>query len=143
MIWLIALFIVEYIWPRESIDIAEEFNVEEYRANPEKFGSHRFQVREDAQSQEKDAASNSTSAQTKQRTSMKQMQSTSQLTTSDEADGSSDFSRQEMPQIDKRLFFEALGSAEEQAMHHQAREPRRKVSILSNSTENSPAKGQK
>ena len=48
MIWLIALFIVEYIWPRDSIDIAEEFNVEEYRANPEKFGSHKFQVREDA-----------------------------------------------------------------------------------------------
>ena len=44
---------------------------------------------------------------------MKQMQSASQLTTADEADGSSEFSRQEMPQIDKRPFFEALGSAQE------------------------------
>lgn len=42
IVWSIAMCIVEYIWPRESIDIAEEFDVDEYRANPEKFGNHKF-----------------------------------------------------------------------------------------------------
>mmetsp|Transcript_11657 Transcript_11657/g.15805 ORF Transcript_11657/g.15805 Transcript_11657/m.15805 type:complete len:128 (+) Transcript_11657:1263-1646(+) len=70
--WLIALFLAEWIWPRESIDIAEEFNTAEYRANPEKFGNHKFHVREDEQSQQGGDTANSTGAQTKQRTSMKQ-----------------------------------------------------------------------
>ena len=40
--WTICLCLVEYLWPRESIDIAEEFDVDEYRANPEKYGDHKF-----------------------------------------------------------------------------------------------------
>lgn len=43
-LWI--LIACEVIWPKESIDIAEEFNFEEYQANPEKFGDHLFRVDE-------------------------------------------------------------------------------------------------
>ena len=43
-LWL--LIFCEVMWPKESIDIAEEFNFEEYSANPEKFGNHLFRVDE-------------------------------------------------------------------------------------------------
>lgn len=43
-LWILIL--CETIWPKDSIDIAEEFNFEEYNANPEKFGDHLFRVDE-------------------------------------------------------------------------------------------------
>lgn len=47
LIWLIVLCVVEIIWPRESIDIADDFNFDEYKANPEKYGDHKFKVKDD------------------------------------------------------------------------------------------------
>ena len=41
-----VLIACETIWPQESIDIADEFDFEEYKANPEKFGDHLFRVDE-------------------------------------------------------------------------------------------------
>jgi hypothetical protein len=43
-LWI--LLACEFIWPKEQIDIAEEFNYEEYSSNPEKFGDHMFRVDE-------------------------------------------------------------------------------------------------
>lgn len=37
-------FIIELIFPRHSIDIAEDFNTSAYKANPEKYGDHLFTV---------------------------------------------------------------------------------------------------
>lgn len=42
---LIWLFIVELIWPAETIDVAEEFSREVYKAKPDAFGDHEFDVR--------------------------------------------------------------------------------------------------
>lgn len=36
--------ICEWLWPRDTIDIAEEFNVRAYSVNPGKFGDHKFEV---------------------------------------------------------------------------------------------------
>ena len=38
------LMACEIIWPTDQIDIAEDFNYEDYNANPEKFGDHLFRV---------------------------------------------------------------------------------------------------
>ena len=43
----------QWIWPRETIDIAEEFNYQEYTANPGKYGDHEFEVDKTAASQNK------------------------------------------------------------------------------------------
>jgi hypothetical protein len=50
MCWLMVFLILEYFWPAESIDIAEEFNQEVYKENPEKFGDHQFDVVRDTPS---------------------------------------------------------------------------------------------
>ena len=42
---IIALYILEHFYPRDTIDIAEDFDHETYKENPEKFGDHRFDVR--------------------------------------------------------------------------------------------------
>ena len=44
MTYLTVYIICEWIWPRETIDIAEEFRYREYAADPDKFGNHMFEV---------------------------------------------------------------------------------------------------
>ena len=44
MIWLIVFLILEYFWPKNEIDIAEEFDQELYKDDPENFGDHKFNV---------------------------------------------------------------------------------------------------
>ena len=44
ILYLTVYIICEWLWPRETIDIAEEFNVRAYSANPGKFGDHQFEV---------------------------------------------------------------------------------------------------
>jgi hypothetical protein len=41
---LVILYVCEWIFPKESIDIAEDFNTNAYKTNPEKFGDHLFNV---------------------------------------------------------------------------------------------------
>jgi hypothetical protein len=40
------LWIYEIIFPKESIDIAEDFNNSAYIANPERWGNHMYDVRQ-------------------------------------------------------------------------------------------------
>ena len=42
-----VLFLLDIFYPRASIDIAEEFDIDAYKENPESFGNHEFDVRKD------------------------------------------------------------------------------------------------
>jgi len=44
MILISVMWICEFIFPAENIEIAENFNSENYITNPEKFGNHFFNV---------------------------------------------------------------------------------------------------
>ena len=46
--------ICEWIWPRETIDIAEQFNFREYTGNPGKYGNHKFEIGKTKASLDKD-----------------------------------------------------------------------------------------
>ena len=68
-VWTILIYLLEIIFPRHAIDIAEEFDSGAYRENPEKFGNHMFDVmKKDANSQQSATIS---SVKSKQRISMK------------------------------------------------------------------------
>ena len=45
IIALTLLWMCELFFPKENIDIAEDFDSEKYIANPEKFGNHLYDVR--------------------------------------------------------------------------------------------------
>ena len=47
MIMYIVLFLLDLFYPRESIDIAEEFDVRAYKENAAKYGDHMFDVKQD------------------------------------------------------------------------------------------------
>ena len=42
---LTATLFYEILFPRDSIDIAVDFNCEDYMKNPDKFGKHIYNVR--------------------------------------------------------------------------------------------------
>ena len=44
ILWLTVYAFWDWFWPKSEIDIADDFNVNAYKANPEKFGDHEFNV---------------------------------------------------------------------------------------------------
>ena len=45
MMHLTVYLFCEWVWPRDTIDIAEEFSTKNYSKDPESFGNHEFEVR--------------------------------------------------------------------------------------------------
>ena len=45
----IMFYILEIMVPVQTVDIAEDFDCDRYKENPEKFGNHMFDVRNAAQ----------------------------------------------------------------------------------------------
>ena len=50
LFWMTTLFICDMLYPKESIDIAEDFDLDAYKDNPEKFGDHMFDIVENTTS---------------------------------------------------------------------------------------------
>ena len=44
IIHLTVFLFIEWVYPRDSIDIAEEYDYDAYRSDPSSYGNHKFEA---------------------------------------------------------------------------------------------------